>query len=104
MPSRNPYGCVFCPTYLLAFFFLAPRGAFFLAFVAVVLLAAARGFFASFTSGFGAAGGGASGAAGPAPRISTWPRPLADRRPPSHRPRPDPLSVLPVLSTPPPHP
>src|SRR2546423_6851244 len=72
MPSRNPYGCVFCPTYLLAFFFLAPRGAFFLAFVAVVFLAAARGFFASFTSGFGAAGGGASGAAAPATRISTW--------------------------------
>src|SRR5256886_11805852 len=85
MPSRNPYGCVFCPTYLLAFFFLTPLGAFFLAFVAVVFLAAARGFFASFTSGFGAAGGGASGAAAPATRISTWlvrlrigvPRPIA---------------------------
>src|SRR2546430_16799627 len=72
MPSRNPYGCVFCPIYLLAFFFLAARGAFFLAFVAVVFLAAARGFFASFTSGFDAAGGGASGAAAPATRISTW--------------------------------
>src|SRR2546430_7150451 len=98
MPSRNPYGCVFCPTYLLAFFFLAPRGAFFLAFVAVVFLAAARGFFASFTSGFGAAGGGASGAAAPATRISTWlgpfrvgvPRPIAAP--------PDPLNACPSFT------
>src|SRR2546427_60650 len=79
MPSRKPYGCVFCPTYLLAFlvvfFFLA--GAFFLAF--------ARGLAFSLASAFGADGAGAAGASTPATRISTWlvrfriglPRPLA---------------------------
>src|SRR5260370_35694742 len=65
MPSRKPYGCVFCPTYLLAFlvvfFFLA--GALFFAF--------ARGFAVSFASAF-AVGAGAAGAATPATRISTW--------------------------------
>src|SRR5690242_15145757 len=83
MPSRKPYGCVFCPTYLLAFlvdfFFFA--GAFFLAL--------ARGFFSPFASAFTpagfAAGAGATGAWAPATRISTWlvrfrigvPRPMA---------------------------
>src|SRR5207247_7959355 len=67
MPSRNPYGCVFCPTYLLAFFFLA--GVFFLAFLAGAFFA--RGFFSSFASAFGA-GAGATGAAPPATRLSTW--------------------------------
>src|SRR5258708_37684592 len=65
MPSRKPYGCVFCPTYLLAFlvvfFFLA--GAVFFAF--------ARGFAFSFASAF-TAGAAAAGAATPATRISTW--------------------------------
>src|SRR5260370_41920162 len=83
MPSRKPYGCVFCPTYLLAFlvvfFFLA--GALFFAF--------ARGFAVSFASAF-AVGAGAAGAATPATRISTWlvgfrirvPRPPAAAREP----------------------
>src|SRR5213596_2905472 len=82
MPSRNPYGCVFCHTYLLAFlvvfFFLLLAGARFFAF--------ARGFFSSFASAFGALGAAAAGAPStPATRISTWlvrfrigvPRPIA---------------------------
>src|SRR5256885_3283147 len=100
MPSRNPYGCVFCPTYLLAFFFLAALGAFFLAFVAVVFLAAARGFFASFTSGFDAAGGGASGAAAPATRISTWLVRLRIGVPAPLPPARDPLIGSPSFNTP----
>src|SRR5258706_10976235 len=69
MPSRNPYGCVFCPTYLLAFlvfvFFLLLAGAFF--------LARARGAAFSVASAFGAAGAAAAGAPStPATRISTW--------------------------------
>src|SRR6266508_2322513 len=85
MPSRNPYGCVFCPTYLLAFLVV-----FFLAFAAGAFLA--RGFAFAFASAFTAAGfalgAGATGAATPATpatRISTWlvrlrigvPRPIA---------------------------
>src|SRR2546426_11704772 len=97
MPSRKPYGCVFCPTYLLAFlvvfFFLA--GARFFAF--------ARGFFSPFASAFAAAGfsvgDGLTRASAPATRISTWlgrfrigvPRPLA---PPLH-----PLRVSPFVPT-----
>src|SRR5256885_498153 len=67
MPSRKPYGCVFCPTYLLAFlvvfFFLA--GAFFLAF--------ARGLAFSLASAFGADGAGAA-------RIRSDPRAILPRR------------------------
>src|SRR3989442_11933672 len=90
MPSRKPYGCVFCPTYLLAFlvvfFFLA--GARFFAF--------ARGFFSPFASAFAAAGfsvgDGLTRASAPATRISTWlvrfrigvPRPLAAPVQPLH--------------------
>src|SRR5438046_5165794 len=85
MPSRNPWGCVFCPIYLLAFFFL--DGVFFLALAAAGFLA--RGFD-GFASAFAAvaalaAGGAAAGVAVPATRISTWlvrfrigvPRPIA---------------------------
>src|SRR6185503_6634555 len=82
MPRRNPYGCVFCPTYLLAFFFLAD--VFFLALGAARFLA--RGFASAFASALGA-GAGAAGAEASAPttRISTWlvrfrigvPRPIA---------------------------
>src|SRR5258706_6333858 len=69
MPSRNPYGCVFCPTYLLAFlvvlFFLLLAGAFF--------LVRARGAAFSFASAFGALGAAAARAPStPAPRISPW--------------------------------
>src|SRR3989442_10480882 len=97
MPSRKPYGCVFCPTYLLAFlvvfFFLA--GARFFAF--------ARGFFSPFASAFAAAGfsvgDGLTRASAPATRISTWlvrfrigvPRPLAPALNPFH--------VCPFLAT-----
>src|SRR5258707_2479883 len=84
MPSQNPYGCVFCPTYLLAFLvvffflFLLLAGAFF--------LVRARGAAFSFASAFGALGAAAAGAPStPATRISTWlvrfrigvPRPIA---------------------------
>src|SRR5258707_13272450 len=71
MPSQNPYGCVFCPTYLLAFLvvffflFLLLAGAFF--------LVRARGAAFSFASAFGALGAAAAGAPStPATRISTW--------------------------------
>src|SRR3989442_12504690 len=96
MPSRKPYGCVFCPTYLLAFlvvfFFLA--GARFFAF--------ARGFLSPFASAFAAAGfsvgDGLTRASAPATRISTWlvrfrigvPRALA--------PPVNPLSLFPSLA------
>src|SRR5258708_33922463 len=101
MPSRKPYGCVFCPTYLLAFlvvfFFLA--GALFFAF--------ARGFAFSFASAF-AAGAGAAGAATPATRISTWlvrfriglPRPPAP--PPEPLPRWPPFAPAQGARPPPP--
>src|SRR3954452_8402508 len=82
MPRRNPYGCVFCPTYfpafLVGFFFLAgARGAL------------ARGLDFVLASAFASAGlplgGGATVACSPATRISTWlvrlrigvPRPIA---------------------------
>src|SRR5256885_7853438 len=99
MPRRNPYGCVFCPTYLLAFFFFA--GAFFLAWAGAFL---ARGFRSAFASTFGA-GVRAAGASTPATRISTWLVPLRNRAPPPPSPPPDPLPSLPSLPTPaqPPH-
>src|SRR5260370_29691178 len=94
MPSRNPYGCVFCPTYLLAFFvvcfFLA--GAFFFAF--------ARGCCSAFASAFGAAGGGATGASVPATRISTWLVRLRIGLPPPPPPAPQSLLRFPSFSTP----
>src|SRR6266540_7209786 len=85
MPSRKPYGCVFCPTYLLAF--LARRAGFLFAALAAGL---ARGFRCFFIP-FGASAADqdsalvVTGASAPATRISTWlvrfrigvPRPMA---------------------------
>src|SRR5258706_3231119 len=94
MPSRNPYGCVFCPTYLLAFlvfvFFLLLAGAFF--------LARARGAAFSVASAFGAAGAAAAGAPStPATRISTWLVRFRIGVAPPHPPAGDRLGGLPSL-------
>src|SRR6266566_7108429 len=84
MPSRKPYGCVFWPTYLLAFLVV-----FFFFFAGALFFAFARGFFSAFAAACAAAGlgvgAGATGASTPATRISTWlvrfrigvPRPIA---------------------------
>src|SRR5258706_7991226 len=105
MPSRNPYGCVFCPTYLLAFLvvffflFLLLAGAFF--------LVRARGAAFSFASAFGALGAAAAGAPStPATRISTWLVRFRIGVPPPPPPAGEPLRRLPSFPTaaPPPHP
>src|SRR5438876_12334014 len=100
MPSRKPYGCVFCPTHSLAFFFFVAflRNAAFLAFARGFAFAFASAFAsgAAFAAGAGAPGGGAPT---PATRISTW---LVRFRIAVRRPRPAPRHALRAGPPPPP--